>query len=284
MKRPDMFLVSALLLASSLACAAQAACGVIRVRERVEAERSDLTLADLLAADACLPWRQAAQQVNLGEAPRAGSLRVIDGSQVRQWLAAITGSLGVAKPHDNDLVIPARIIVQRESATKSCAAIAGFLSGAGDMPRKPHAPARVQPEELNCAAAKGVPADVALELSRASWNASLQRWEFTLRCSQSRDCMPFLVWSRSDRHPGQGATLLPARFGDSLPAGSAVGTLIKAGQTATLIWDQDGIRVVLPVTCLDAGALGDTVRVRFKQTRQTLQAEVVGAGELRANL
>jgi hypothetical protein len=284
MKRLNVLVISAFLLTSCLACAAQAACGVIRVRERVEVEKSELTLADLLVADACLPWQQAARQVSLGEAPRSGSLRVIEGSEVRQLLAAITGSLGAAKPHDNDPVVPARIVVQRERATKSCVAIADFLSSTGNIPHKGDVPAVGQWEELNCTAAWGVPAEASLELIRTSWNAALQRWEFAMRCSHSADCVPFLVWARGEKPAERGASSLPARLGGSRPAGAAGGPLIKAGQTATLIWNQDGIRIVLPVTCLDAGAMGDKVRVRFKQTRRILQAEVVGAGELRANL
>jgi flagella basal body P-ring formation protein FlgA len=67
-------------------------------------------------------------------------------------------------------------------------------------------------------------------------------------------------------------------------AGTGTGQLIKPGQTATLTWEQSGIRVVLPVTCLDGGGLGQLVRIRFKNGAQTLRAEVVGAGSLRAGL
>jgi flagella basal body P-ring formation protein FlgA len=60
--------------------------------------------------------------------------------------------------------------------------------------------------------------------------------------------------------------------------------LVKPGQTAMLTWEQAGIRVVLPVTCLDAGGLGQFVRVRFKNAARTLWAEVIGESTLRASL
>jgi hypothetical protein len=41
---------------------------------------------------------------------------------------------------------------------------------------------------------------------------------------------------------------------------------------------------VLPVTCLEAGGLGQFVRIRFKNAARTLRAEIVGAGMLRASL
>jgi flagella basal body P-ring formation protein FlgA len=66
--------------------------------------------------------------------------------------------------------------------------------------------------------------------------------------------------------------------------GAAGEQLIKPGQTATLRWDEGGIRIVLPVTCLDAGALGQTVRVQFKNARRILRAEILSDGTLRAGL
>jgi len=68
------------------------------------------------------------------------------------------------------------------------------------------------------------------------------------------------------------------------PVASGAERLVAPGETATLTWDQGGIRVVLPVTCLDAGAMGQFVRVRLKNATRILRAEVVGAGTLRASL
>jgi flagella basal body P-ring formation protein FlgA len=51
-----------------------------------------------------------------------------------------------------------------------------------------------------------------------------------------------------------------------------------------LRWDQGGIRVVLPVTCLDGGGLGEHVRARLKSAARILPAEVLQDGTLRASL
>jgi hypothetical protein len=99
-----------------------------------------------------------------------------------------------------------------------------------------------------------------------------------LRCMQREDCIPFLVWAHADRTP-------PAAESDPpKAAGAAVESLVKSGQTATLTWDEAGIRVVLPVTCLEAGGLGQLVRVQFRNGARILRAEVVGSGALRATL
>jgi len=66
--------------------------------------------------------------------------------------------------------------------------------------------------------------------------------------------------------------------------GSGAERLVKPGQTATLTWEQAGLRIVLPVTCLDAGGLGQFVRVRFKNAARILRAEVMGKAILRASL
>jgi flagella basal body P-ring formation protein FlgA len=60
--------------------------------------------------------------------------------------------------------------------------------------------------------------------------------------------------------------------------------LVKPGQIVTLTWDQRGIRIVLPVTCLDAGGMGQFVRVRLQNAPRVLRAEVVGQAMLRASL
>jgi flagella basal body P-ring formation protein FlgA len=59
---------------------------------------------------------------------------------------------------------------------------------------------------------------------------------------------------------------------------------VKRGQTATLTWDEAGIRVVLPVICLEAGRIGQSVLVRLENGTRTLRAEVVGTRAVRASL
>jgi flagella basal body P-ring formation protein FlgA len=66
--------------------------------------------------------------------------------------------------------------------------------------------------------------------------------------------------------------------------GKGESLLVRPGQTATLIWDKGGIRVILPVTCLEAGARGQVVRVRLKNVVRTLRAEVMEDGTLQVRL
>src|SRR5437879_1279043 len=65
----------------------------ISVPSSVEVYNPDLSLADLLEPDACPAVVEAASAVRLGKLPRAGSVRVIEGSQVRFLLDEISRKL-----------------------------------------------------------------------------------------------------------------------------------------------------------------------------------------------
>jgi hypothetical protein len=152
---------------------------------------------------------------------------------------------------------------------------------------------RNQQPAIDCAAAPRIPQNTPLELTKTSWNTGLRRWEFAVRCGRSEDCVPFLLWMQKENTAateltsGQTASrqssesLAPAR---SQPGGNNLKRLVQRGQTVTLTWDQSGIRMVLPVTCLDAGALGEFVWVRFKNAPGILRAEVMADGTLRVSL
>jgi len=101
-----------------------------------------------------------------------------------------------------------------------------------------------------------------------------------------------LVWTREENTSAayvaeaRSKSILHSRNIDSVAktTGSGAERLVKPGQTATLTWEQAGLRIVLPVTCLDAGGLGEFVRVRFKNAARILRAEVMGKATLRASL
>jgi Chaperone for flagella basal body P-ring formation len=282
-------MTAAIFAAVPIRCAAQPACPKVAVESSVEAGQGQLTLADLLGPGSCSQVREAAKQVSLGAAPRPGSVRVFEGRRIRALLEELVNG-GTENLREAALMkVPERIVVQRAGTMKSCAEIAGFVASASAAQDQDtgKAPGGRQ-QNLDCAAARSVPQSAPLELIRTVWNAALQRREFALRCARPEDCVPFLVWTDEREKSGGGLrrAAFPAGSSAALanPGASGGELLIKAGQTAILTWDQGGIRVVLPVTCLDAGGLGQFVRVRFKNAAGTLRAEVLGDGTLRASL
>jgi Chaperone for flagella basal body P-ring formation len=259
---------------------AAAVCADLRVKDSVQVTGSELTLADLLSADACAPVRAMAAGITLGSAPLTGSRRVLERLQVQAWLEDLASASGLKQEAVEN--VPVRIVVRRGGAKKSCAAIADLarrsLLQAGDL----------KLENLNCAAAQSVPDSARLELTKSAWNPALQRWEFSLRCTRTEDCVPFLVWAPAITNAGtyhsESAVLNLSSPSKSSAADGANQRLIKAGQTATLRWDQGGICVVLPVICLDGGALGQTVRVQIRNAGRILRAQILSDGTLRAGL
>jgi hypothetical protein len=293
MKRFAIMFVSATFAAAALHCEAEPVCTQVTVQDSVGVVRPALTLAALLSPGTCPQLLAAAEQVSLGAVPRPGSVRVFDGRQVRRLLAGLTGGELTLKKLAG-VQIPERILVQRAGATKSCAEIARFIASVATSQNGTQSASRWQ-EDVNCAAAQGIPKDAPLELTKSAWSPALQRWEFALRCARPEDCVPFLVWVREKATAGQVAkaqdgTVEHLTFWTKsssrgvAEAGLGNENLVKRGQTATLTWDEAGIRVVLPVTCLDTGGLGQFVRVRLQNATRILQAEVVGEGTLRAHL
>jgi hypothetical protein len=287
MKVFAVVLMSSALAVPSLRCAAETFCPQIAVSARVKTAQAELTLADLLAPEVCPQLREAAAGLSLGRAPRVGSVRVLDGREIRRRLTEFADGLNLKKTIG--MQIPERIEVRSARATKSCAEVARFVASAAPAQNVADAPNRRQ-ENLNCAAAGGIANDAALELTRTSWNVSLQRWEFALRCARPEDCVPFLVWTRevtaaaSTTQPFRRKTQESNRHQSTRISEGSAAQLVKPGQTAMLTWEQSGLRIVLPVTCLDAGVAGQFVRVRFKNAPRILRAEVVGKAMLRARL
>ena len=292
-------LASATLVLAAAAGTAQNACREVTVQAAVVVSGKDLTLMDLLAADLCAELRAAAERVGLGAAPRAGATRVFDGGEILRRVE----DLGF-EVLGNELAvrIPERVVVQRGGAMKSCSEIASFV-GAASFSREFASRAgagernRNKVQALDCAAARSIPEEAGLELTKSSWDVSLQRWEFALRCTPAEKCVPFLVWLDEQSRVAAGIANARAGFAGAplwlasaggvaraIPVAREIAWLVKPGQTATLNWDSRGIRIVLTVTCLDAGAAGEVVRVRFNTSSRILRAQVMADGTLRAGL
>jgi len=273
MKKVMILLAGWLFLLSSASAAA--ACRGVELRARVEVGPGELSLADLLSAGNCPALYQAAAQVRLGAAPRAGSERVLEGQPVARQFERIFDAIktrGASVEATENLLapVPERIVVRLAETMMPCAGVAQFLAGAvRDIGSDPG-----WQNDLHCGGAASLPAGAALELVKSGWNPLLGRWEFSLRCAGREECVPFLVWSEAKGED------FSARAGRIRPEDAVV----KRGETATLTWDQGGIRVVLPVTCLEAGGIGQSIRVRLENAGRTLRAEVVGAGALRVRL
>jgi hypothetical protein len=295
MQRIPLYVGLAALVMFARPTAGQTPCRPVTVQPNVAVPAGEVSLADLLAPGTCPQLATAAASVRLGRAPLPGSLRVLAADEVRSRLQGLLDQRASAD-RESLIQIPPRVTVRRAQATMSCgelrerleAALRSYSSAASEaLAAERERDFRALLTNIDCTPTNRLPQHANLVLLRAFWDPASREWEFSMRCAQANDCVPFLVRARADvgrlsaaafPHPLQpsptqsaGISLLPA-------------PVVKPGDTLTLLWDQAGIRLVLPVVCLDRGGLGDAVRVRIKNGSRVLRAEVVGGGMLRAIL
>ena len=245
----------------------------------------EFSLADLLGSGTCSKLRRAAATVRLGSAPVAGSVRVLAGSEVRMILQKLADGLGL-DALEFASIVPERIRVRRAGTRASCADIARKIPAAS-------------PGTADCGAADRVSEDASLEFSRPDWDPALRSWQLYARCVHPADCVPFLVRlpgrdageqerveAETGTAAGKARSTIARLAADSLdqvaPGPARARALVRPGQAVTLLWDQDGIRLVIPAVALDPGAPGESVRARIVRGGRLVRAVVVSAGMLRA--
>ncbi|HXY78134.1 MAG TPA: flagella basal body P-ring formation protein FlgA [Candidatus Acidoferrales bacterium] len=278
------------------AAASQTSCGPVAVRSAVEVGGPDFRLADLLTASSCAALLEAASRVRLGSTPLPGSARVLEGADVEALLQKVFRNDPNSFRAWSLANIPERIIVRRSGARASCAEIGREVLRA--LSPRAVADEIPLPSQIDCGAAGRVPAESPLEPAKIRWNRALRSWEISARCVRERDCVPFLVRVRGEdsltREEGSISaspallalpeTAEPAPHIRNSAEAPTLGAapLVRAGENATLTWDQAGIRLTVPVVCLEAGAMGQRVRVRVRGGGRVLPAVVESAGQLRA--
>jgi len=109
-------------------------------------------------------------------------------------------------------------------------------------------------------------------------------WLLQLACQSQRDCLPF----HAVLHPLPSEWLAPDRVSPaprllrtSASATRPTTAVVHRGDTVTLVEEFSGMRLRAPAVCLEAGGLGDKVRVQVRATKRALPATVLGEHEVR---
>ena len=257
-----------------------------RVRANVEVPSGEFSLAELLSPDSCPPLRAAAALVPIGRVPLPGSVRVIAGDDVRALLQKTDAD------HRFDLAslgIPLRVTVRAAGDRASCQEISSQLLGGARRDPLRDPPHPTADTAIACGAAERINSDAPVRLTRTRWNRASENWEISARCADPRDCVPFLVVLPGDTPANLPALLKLAPDAATVSASrlsphgedSGVKPLVVAGSRAMLTWDAEGVRVVVPVFCLDSGGEGQAVRARIIEGGRVVRAVVVSRGMLR---
>ena len=262
--------------------------GVIGLREWVEVQGGVVTLGDLLPRDIEPGLERMAAEFVVGRAPDPGTVLRLDRDRLALRLQGDSRFRGLRIPA-TVLVIRAGYALEREAIVKT---IQLFLAQQKIAPLTPELAAALQwPQDL--AASRAEP---ELEVTMAYPENG--GWALRLRCVLPGTCAPFLV--RAPRIAGLGrlTTLVPQERGGDAggeagpPVGKRTGlrrakaanskALVFAGRPARLVLERDGMRISIPVTCLDRGALAQAVRARDRESGRIFQARVAGPGLLEA--
>jgi hypothetical protein len=156
-------------------------------------------------------------------------------------------------------------------------------------------------EALNAAGVPAMPSQVKFlsRVSSAVQNSDLEvmhvsTWggetvKVELRCHDHRACLPFYVLLRNARAAqahGQSSTSQTAssqRAGTVVPI-QATQVIMRNGDPATLVFEDNALRITMPVICLESGGRGQKIRVVSTDHKRYFKAEIVQAGLLRASL
>jgi len=255
-------------LGAALCAQGQTPCEIV-VRATVDAHGGHLSLADLIGR-ACPVVLASASSVPLGDLPLAGSVRVFEGDQVRGLLQRIVRGLPQASAPQTIITVPERISVRRAERL-SCTEIGDRLFPGS--------------HDIQCAIAGAIPREATLEMAQRLWDPATGTWEFVIRCTRSRDCVPFMVRAGNAEADLVGSPALRSQ-GQSqnarLPIPGREEVVVRRGESVRLVWEGEGIRAVVTAVCVDEGRQGDIVRARVVHTGQILRAVVMGPGRLRA--
>ena len=236
-------------------------------------------LSDLLPGGVSGDLRLLAQQIELGRAPKFGSVRAYQGA----WVAeVISGHPEISK----QISIPDQIVVRRSGFPISRVAIHDavihFLqerTGAADLPDI------VLQWSGSITARKE---NSALVVRSVVSDSAKHQLEFRVREVPDEACHDFLVYLQN---PPESLAQAIAKSGGNHPATKTPGALknpdagpilIEPGRRVRLLMQGDGIQISLSVICLERGRAGQKIRVRAAGGTLVFEAEVVNRDLLRS--
>jgi flagella basal body P-ring formation protein FlgA len=260
-------------------------------------------LSDLLPREAPDALRARAAEIALGSAPQPGLARMISGMEIRSRLIDAPDLL-------ERLKIPDWIVIQRSCRLLSNSELLQAIRlrlGAQATPDS----AKWDPSDLQLSTPVYVTLDdPGLEVTRIELDPLRRQTRFRLWTSKEPPILPFWVTlahdvkvptlvARHDVPAGQrtsdGQSLVTASDLASPEARAPVqrgqaGTrstiapvvMIEPGRPAKLVVEGAHYRISTTVIPLQAGVLGQQIRVREVDSQHILSAEVVGRGELKA--
>jgi hypothetical protein len=111
-----------------------------------------------------------------------------------------------------------------------------------------------------------------------------QRVLARLECADNNQCLPFFVMVQLSA----AAPPVPSQVNRPVPSGDAAhpvssALIVHSGSMVTLHLESGPVHISIPVTCLESGASGETIRAMDKSNRQVYRAQIVSKDALRGS-
>ncbi len=150
------------------------------------------------------------------------------------------------------------------------------------LPGTPFERLQLAAEEVEVPGEISVRGDVNLRLTQIEVEPNSQVLYARFTCEAAR-CMPFYITVRNVELPND-LSRKPAfwapRLAPNVPVEPGSATVLRQGERALLSLEKQGLRISVPVVCLQAGTLGQVIRTRIIGTNRTTTAHVTGPGRL----
>ena len=229
-----------------------------------------IVLARLLPPDTPRSIHEKAEGIALGRAPLPGSARTFS----RNYIESLLTGAGFPAVQ---FAVPETVVVRREVAALTPEKV--WLALRAAAARHGWAlPQDLRPEEIEWAAPVAAPeAEAPLEVQEAYLDPLLHQMRFRLHVAGNPNAPSFSAWCPARTQPrAQSGAKWSA--GEPFAAGqhaSAAAELVSPRRLATLHLHSENSFAMLQVRPLDAGALGQSIRVRLPSNGHTLRARVI---------
>jgi flagellar basal body P-ring formation chaperone FlgA len=282
-----LLLIASIFLLAFLAAPRVEASGLqIALLASTEVQSDTILLANLMPASASRRVREAAEKVALGSTPQSGTTRQLSHD-------TLNSAIELAGLAPSDFDVPASVVVRRRGRLLSREEIFAAIDSSLSKKPIPGIP-RLQPKDLFLEVEIRVPqGDPGLEVTQISFDQLIGSARIRLRARSAPALLPFYVIARipsalSASAPGVRTVLNAESIPGSVPSSNAnsisIPILVAANQPARLHMHSANMDMILEVTPLQPGRLGDLIRVRLPGSGRTLRAQVAAEGYLDATL
>ncbi len=260
-------------LLAALAFSAEAGAGQTAALLRAASvSRDTIRLSDLLPKDTPNQMRRAGEQIELGRTPQCHTVRVFERAELEKVISSATGLRGFMLSGPVS-VQRTCFPIRREAVQRVVSEFVRQKTNDADLVNS-HL---VWPETIYA-----LQENPALRVEQALPDPTRRVLQIRMRCVERAVCPSFWVAVPATQQLNLLFAAIPTASTASTSDNS--NTLVKSGQRVMLIFEDPPLRMQLLVTCMQNASLGKQVRAMDPSTHRVYQAEVTGAGILRAHL